>query len=616
MNLLPMPRHLQQADGQLMLQMDTHIVLAPGCPTGALLYAQLLQQEAAASAGLGLDITRGAARKGDIDLALDAALADQQYTLCITPDGAALRGGSLNALGWAVQTLRQLLREYAGLLPCLAIDDAPVLANRGFYHDVTRGRVQTLENLKKLADTMAFYKMNQLQLYVEHTYLFRDLPELWRDDTPLTAQEILELDDYCYARGIELVPSLSTFGHLYKLLSSYTHGHLCELEDSMGKPFGFRARMGHHTVNVSDPDAIAQIKRMMGEFMQLFRTDKFNLCADETFDLCRGKSKALGEAKGTHTVYFEYITQLFDYLKECGKTPMFWGDIIVGSPELCKQLPKEAICLTWGYNEVQREDEVRIMHEAGATQYVCPGVRGWNTWINTLPLSYQNIARMGAYAAKYQAIGMLNTDWGDFGHINHPVFSIPGLIYGAVASWCGSMPAYEQLNAQIARLQFGDASGKLLDVWGQAFDQMIFSWNHAVTLREWYLTSEENAAKQKELFESEDLTKVPAANQKLAELETQLRTVSRSMDAAHRDLVQVTHVSLRMTALWNRVGLVLQALNAGQKPQGTAALADELDGCLHYYQQVWRQNSKEGDLPHITQVFCWYTDLLRRLAQQ
>ena len=36
----------------------------------------------------------------------------------------------------------------------------------------------------------------------------------WREDTPLTAQEIMELDDYCAARHIELVPSLSTFGHM------------------------------------------------------------------------------------------------------------------------------------------------------------------------------------------------------------------------------------------------------------------------------------------------------------------------------------------------------------------------------------------------------------------
>ena len=97
---------------------------------------------------------------------------------------------------------------------------------------MTRGRVQTLDNLKKLVDTLSFYKMNQLQLYVEHTHMFRDLTELWRDDTPMTAEEVLELDQYCYERGVELVPSIATFGHLYKLLKTKTYEHLCELPGS------------------------------------------------------------------------------------------------------------------------------------------------------------------------------------------------------------------------------------------------------------------------------------------------------------------------------------------------------------------------------------------------
>lgn len=613
MILLPVPKHVAQFDGQLLLHMDTAVVLDAGCPDGTLVYATQLQQEAAASAGLDLTVLRGAARKGDIRLSTDPTLGAQHYRLQVHTDGALLCGGSLSALGWAVQTLRQLLREYAGLLPCVEIDDQPMLENRGYYHDVTRGRVQTLDNLKKLADTLCFYKMNQLQLYIEHTYLYRDLTELWRDDTPLTAQEIMELDDYCWQRGIELVPSIATFGHLYKLLGSQGHAHLCELPDAAGQPFGFRARMGHHTVNVSDPAAIELVKRMIEEFMQLFRTDKFNICADETFDLCRGKSKALGEEKGVGTVYFEYISQLFDFLQQKGKVPMFWGDIIVGTPALCKQLPPQAICLTWGYSPTQREDEVRIMHEAGATQYVCPGVCGWNTWINALPRAYENIRLMTTYAKKYDAVGMLNTDWGDFGHINHPVFSVPGLIYGAAFSWSEQVPSYDEINRQISILEFGDASGKLVGLWGQAFDDMIFSWHQAVTLREWHLTGHDRA-EMLEAFAASDLTRVAAANRRLKALEPQLRRISRSMDSASRWVVQHTHVSLTMTRLWNQVGLALQRMQKGRKVPGAADLAAQLERALYHYRLLWQQNSKEGDLRYITEVFCWYADLLRRHA--
>ena len=34
----------------------------------------------------------------------------------------------------------------------------------------------------------------------------------------------------------------------------------------------------------------------------------------------------------------------------------------------------------------------------------------------------------------YHADGVLNTDWGDCGHINHPDFSLVGMIYGAAFS--------------------------------------------------------------------------------------------------------------------------------------------------------------------------------------
>ena len=41
--------------------------------------------------------------------------------------------------------------------------------------------LEKLEELKKIADRMCRYKLNQLQLYVEHTYLFRDFSEMWRE---------------------------------------------------------------------------------------------------------------------------------------------------------------------------------------------------------------------------------------------------------------------------------------------------------------------------------------------------------------------------------------------------------------------------------------------------
>ena len=610
MILLPLPKQMEEKEGNFMLRMDTMIVMDASCPQGTIVYARQLKEEILTWAGMTVEIGRGTFRKGDILLMLDSSLGEQHYNLKIEEEGAFLCGGSLTALGWAVQTLRQIVRQSAGMLPYVAIDDEPDMKNRGYYHDATRGRIQTLENMKKLVDTLSFYKMNQLQLYVEHTYLFRDLTELWRDETPLTAEEVLELDQYCYERGVELVPSIATFGHLYKLLSTKSFEHLCELPGSHEQRFGFQYRMHHHTVNVSDRDAIALIKDMITEYMQLFRTDKFNICADETFDLGEGRSAALAKEKGKGVLYMEYIKELFDFLIEKGKTPMFWGDIICGHPELYSQLPKEVICLNWGYGDNQPERETEILHSVGATQYLCPGVRGWNTWVNMIRGGYRNITRMCGYARKHDAIGMLNTDWGDFGHINHPVFSIPGIIFGAVCSWGEKVPEFEELCRQISILEFGDASGEFVSCLDKANETMTFGWFNIVNLKEQAQNGVEHS-KLLELFEKEDMTKVPERNARIDEIEAQLRRVSRNMDSSKRRIVEYAHVSLELTKAWNDVGVFLSQLKKGVKPENGMEIASRLERYLHYYQQIWRENSKEGDIAKISEVFFWYADILR-----
>ena len=73
--------------------------------------------------------------------------------------------------------------------------------------------------------------------------------------------------------------------------------------------------------------------------------------------------------------------------------------------------------------------------KSGVPQYVCPGVAGWNKLMNLMDNGYENIRRMVSYGVKYGAIGVLTTDWGDFGHLNLLGSSIPLMIHAASVSW-------------------------------------------------------------------------------------------------------------------------------------------------------------------------------------
>lgn len=605
MYLIPQPKEVKSKEGKFFTDHNARIVVDAQIRENEIVLSALVRECMKKWAGLSLAVIKGKPESGDIYLALDPGQGEQEYELTINEEGVTVRGGNGAGVMYGVQTLCQIIEQCGSVLPFMEIVDAPDIKHRGYYLDQTRGRVWKLENLKKLVDMLSRYKINEFQFYVEHTYLFRGLSEVWRDETPLTAQEIMELDRYCRERCVELVPSLSSFGHLYMLLSTKSYGELSELEDSEKQPFSFIDRMRHHTVNVSDERVLPLIKGMIGEYMALFSSNKFNICADETFDLGKGKAKALAEDQGVHRIYINYVKELCEFLVEAGKTPMFWGDVICGEPEFIKELPEETICLNWGYAPNQREDETRKLAEVGAKQYLCPGVCGWNQWMNLIENSYLNITRMCNYARKYGAIGILNTDWGDFGNVNHPENSISGIIYGAAFSWSREEISFEEINRQIARVEYKDQAEQLVNLLAGIPGNSLFDWRKAVG----YYEIMELGEKEYKLEEGEERTvdekTVQQANDRLAGIQRQIKENAVHMDSSTRQMINSYLITIEGIQIFNEIGLTMI-----QKKQ-SFELAKRLETWYMCYKEVWRSGSKEGDLHHISDIVFWYADLLR-----
>ena len=283
---------------------------------------------------------------------------------------------------------------------------------------------------------------------------------------------------------------------------------------------------------------------------------------------------------------------------------MFWGDIICESPALIKEFPGETICLAWGYSEQENDTQVRVLSEAGAKLYVCPGTRGWNHFVNQMYESYENIARMCDYGRKYHALGILNTDWGDYGHVGHPDFSIPCMIYGAAFSWGRNVAEFDEMNRMISLLEYGDVSGEFVGYLAKISTLEVFSWANAVQYKEWTQKGRETEGILKD-FGAESEQRFAMADKQAAELSVQLSAVCRSMSGQKRRIAACAQLSLRMVVLWNRVLMYL----LGKMPAGM--LAGELEECLYYYKAYWRENSREGDLARVSDVFFWYADLLR-----
>lgn len=635
MNLLPQPKVSVWNEENFCLNYRARIVLETE-DQSSFLYAKMLQSEVKKATGMKLAVLRGKARTYDICLCTqqgcmgeDASSLkrEQGYQLMVTEEQVIVRAETKEGMFYGVQTLRQIIRQKGAMIPYCRIEDWPDYRERGFYHDVTRGRVATLDTLKDMVDHLCLYKMNQFQLYIEHTYLFRDFSELWRDDTPLTAEEIMELDSYCRERNIDLVPSLASFGHLYKLLRTKHFEGLCELEESRKDPFSFRGRMLHHTLNAADKRSMELSKKMIEEYMALFSSNYFNICADETFDLGKGRSKQLKEEIGLEHLYMNYVKELCTFVIGKGKIPMFWGDIICGFPEMIQELPKETICLNWGYSPEQSDEPVKKLASAGAIQYVCSGVNGWNHWIPRYHDAYRNITKMCRYGMENGAVGVLNTDWGDFGQINEQEFSIPGLIYGAAFSWNGEEITEEDINRSISVLEYGDSSEMLMEIMKRISKNEAVTWKWLCDYKEVCtddLTEEEKESRLRQYLGEEiafpsDLDvfcqSVTKQNRDILENMDKIRETMTRMDSSARTLAYHFLLAADGTRLMNRLSIMVMSRFLKQKEMEKEEcwlLAEELENWLYYYKEMWRESSKESELCRIEEVICWYADELRR----
>ena len=403
------------------------------------------------------------------------------YAITIDRKGIRIEFREATGLRVAMATMRQLLRQYDRRLPCLAIHDWPDFARRGVMLDISRGRMPKLETLLKLAGRLADFKLNELQLYTEHTFAYSKHKSVWQSWGALTGDEIRQLDARCQQLGIDLVPNQNSFGHLQHFLEQPRLKKLAEVSRPYADAGGEFVRRPS-TLAPNHPDTLPFLRGLYDELLPNFSSQFFNVGCDETWDLGRGQSKKLCAAKGQGRVYLDFLRQIHQEVSGRGKTMMFWGDIILKYPKLIKELasfgvppsggsrrkspePPEGgtpnlIALNWGYEADHPFDrEAALFAKSKIPFYVCPGTSTWQTLIGRHDNALANLRAAASAGHKHGAMGYLITDWGDGGHPQPLAVSYLPYLAGASLSWCAETFDEANLIPVLSRDVFKDPTG-------------------------------------------------------------------------------------------------------------------------------------------------------------
>lgn len=602
--LLPRPRSLTRTGGKYTLPDTGTIQLALAQPGDALFTAKRLQSALNFYAGAGFAIA-GGDLNGAVRLAINPAGRPQGYSLTISSEGIQIVGGDLAGLYYGAVTLAQLLRTQGKTLPTLVIVDYPDFLRRGVMLDVSRDRVPKMDTVMEMIDLLSSWKINEFQLYIEHTFAYREHEIVWRNASPFTAEEMLTLDAYCRERYIDFVPNQNSFGHWHRWFEHPEYLYLAETEVGITSPWG--SKQDHpFSLSPAVPEALPLLGKLFDELLPNFSSPFFNVGCDETFDLGMGRSKALVEAHGKGRVYLDFLLGIYDHVKARGKTMQFWGDIINEHPELVPELPADIVALEWGYESWWDFDSHGARFaQSGVPFYTCPGTSSWVTIAGRTDNMLGNIRGAVVNGKKHGAIGVLNTAWGDYGHWQQIPADYPGFAYGAAATWCADNNLDIDLAAALDAHAFFDRAGvmgKLALALGNAYKQTGVLISNSSLLFWLYLTplSELRATGKRWLDEAsrQTIEDDSALIDRLKATTAYIDETMRDLEAAQirrpdAPLIEREYALMaRMLAHGAQRGL----LQLGQASASKAEMAAELATIEAEFRALWLERSRPGGL--------------------
>lgn len=454
LNLFPAPRNISVKQSRVDLAQASWIVLPQGCSRRL----RERVQESAASIGQALNklirVAPAAPQLGEVLLEIRLGgkkQSEQGFALTLSASKRQLVAGGEAGAFYGMLAVAQLIEQFGLTPPALTISDAPDFAARGVMLDVSRCKVLTMESCKQLIDRFAGMRLNQVQLYIEHTFAFSEHQAVWHDASPFTHEEILELDQFCADRYIELVPNFNSFGHFGRWLRHPEYRPLGECPENPATD-----------CLAPNQASIKFLEGLYDEYLPNFSSTTLNVGCDETWELGKGRSKARAAKSSTTAVYLDFIKQIHKLCAKKGRRMQFWGDIILHQPELIKELPKNILALNWGYEADHPYDkQCRAFAEAGIEFHVCPGTSAWKSITGRTDNCLSNLESAARNGLKYGATGYLITDWGDGGHHQTLPTSYVGFAAGAAYSWNLKRNMRVDLAGAISRHFFQDPTGTL-----------------------------------------------------------------------------------------------------------------------------------------------------------
>ena len=282
---------------------------------------------------------------------------------------------------------------------------------RAVYVD-HRTQVQTLPALKALARKAADGGMNALVMEWEATVPFEVNATLC-NRYAFSREEAQEFISYCSNLGIEVIPLQNCFGHCEYILRHDRYSSLREDKKDFSQVCPSKIER-----------ATDVFRSIFAEIAALHPSDYIHIGCDETRLLghCK-RCRSFVDEHGESELFVNYVSAMCSIVKELGKTPVIWADILLQHPEAADVLPKDVVVVDWNYGwKAGHFGGIDALLAKGFTMWGASALRSSpdNIYLTDWSKHFNNLREYIPFCREKGFKGVVQTSWstsGQYGYI-------------------------------------------------------------------------------------------------------------------------------------------------------------------------------------------------------
>lgn len=380
-------------------------------------------------------------------------LNDESYKLTVDKEKIKIISSNIRGLFYGFISLIQLIESSENnKIACMEITDYPNMKIRGISDDIARGQVSTVDNFKKIIDFLAQNKMNTYMIYIEDVIELKSYPTIGKNRGALTHNEIKEILSYANENFIDVIPIFQTLGHYENILTQEEFVDLAEFP-------------GGATLSVTEEKTYEFLENSLKEIFELFPSKYIHIGADESWDVGLGKSKKIVAETSLAKVHAEHYKRVYDICTKYGKKVMMYGDIILNHPKILQEIPKDIIIVDWHYRPDYFYPSTVTFSKYGFQYIVSPSV--WN-FLTIYPANFNaipNIIRLTNDGIQNNSIGMINSNWGDYGAETFKENIYYGYAWSAQCAWNYSSSDVNRFTQEYIKHFYGIYDYRLVEIY-------------------------------------------------------------------------------------------------------------------------------------------------------